>query len=135
MGNFSNNDVTPSPFLWALFDAGPTLGKVRRPVYPSRIVTASETLGLYDFQLLIKPSPAANLTITLPTARSWLNAGGGGFPILIQDQMQCGTNSKTITLTPGGSDTINGQASWSIASDYASVVLRPFPDATGWSAQ
>lgn len=132
---YSNNDVTPSPFLWGKIDAGPTHGLVRRPLFAERVVVGNDVLQLCDFQLVIKPNPVANITLTLMSVRSWLNNPLGATPILIQDMMAVATNSKTITIVPDGIETINGNATWTIVSDYASVVIRPLIDYSGWSAQ
>lgn len=132
---YSNNDVTPSPFLWGRIDAGPTHGYVRRPLFAERVVVTNTQLQVCDFQLVIKPSPAGNIVITLMSVRAWLNNPLGGTPFLVQDAMAVGTNGKTIVLIPDGTETINGSANWSIVSDYASVMIRPLTDYSGWSAQ
>lgn len=132
---YSNNDVTPSPFLWGKIDAGPTHGYVRRPLFAERVVVGNTDLQVCDFQLIIKPIPAANITITLMSVRAWLNNPLGGTPFLVQDAMDVGTNNKTITIVANGSETINGNATWQVVSDRASVMIRPLTDYSGWSAQ
>jgi hypothetical protein len=57
-------------------------------------------------------------TLTMPPANTML------FPVLIVDwKGDAGTNS--ITILPNGSETIQGQSSWIIAANGASVCLRP----------
>lgn len=132
---YSNNDVTPSPFLWGRLDAGPTHGNVRRPLFAERVVVGNTNLQFCDFQLIVLPVPAADIILTLMSVRTWLNNPLGGTPFLVQDQMGVSTNGKTITIVPDGAETINGQATWRIVSDYASVMIRPLIDYSGWSAQ
>lgn len=132
---FSNNDVTPTNFLWTKVDAGPTLGLIRRPLFPQRYITADGSLQLFDFQILVKPSPPANITFTLLSVRDWILQAGGGYPVMIQDMMLAGTNSKTITITPYGAEKINNLSSYSIVSDLAGLVIRPLTDYSGWSSQ
>lgn len=132
---YSNNDVSPSPFLWGKLDGGPTHGWVRRPLFAERVIIINDSLQFCDFQLVIKPNPVANITLTLMSVRAWLNNPLGATPFLVQDMMAAATNNKTITIVPNGVETINGNATWTIVSDYASVVIRPLIDYTGWSAQ
>lgn len=135
MGAYPNSDALVSPYMYGIVDAGPTLGKVRRPMFPIRIITGNATLEQYDFQLIVKPTPAASVVLSLLPVETWLRTPGGGLPILVQDQMQVATNGKTITIVPNGTEKINGQTQWQIGADYASLVLRPLVDLSGWSAQ
>jgi hypothetical protein len=132
---YTNNDVNPSPFLWGRIDSGPTHGYVRRPLFAERLVTASTTLQFCDFQLLIKPNPVDNITIVLMSVRAWLDSPLGGTPFLVQDQMAVGTQGLSIAIVAAAGEKINGQSSWQIVSDYASVMIRPLIDYSGWSAQ
>jgi hypothetical protein len=106
MSGYSNNDVLPSPFLWGRLDAGPTHGYVRRPLFAERVITANDSLQNCDFQLVVRPPIAANISIQFPTARSWLNNPLGGTPILVQDMMQVATNGVTIALLMSDTDTV-----------------------------
>jgi hypothetical protein len=57
-------------------------------------------------------------SLTMPPANTML------FPVLIADcKGDAGTNF--ITITPNGSETIQGLSTWVIASDRGSVCLRP----------
>lgn len=132
---YSNNDVTPSPFLWGRIDAGPTHGYVRRPLFAERVVTTNTSLQVCDFQLVVKANPVVGITISLMSVRAWLNNPLGGTPFLVQDAMAVGTNGVEITIVPDGTEKVNGQSTWRIVSDYASVMIRPSTDYSGWSAQ
>jgi hypothetical protein len=58
--------------------------------------------------------------LTLPPASSML------FPVLVVD-WKGDASTNNITITPSGTEKIQGLSSWTIASDYGSVSLRPIP--------
>jgi hypothetical protein len=66
----------------------------------------------------IDQTVGAAITVNLPAAASKT------CPVLIADwKGDAGTNN--ITISPNGSEKIQGQASWTIAGDTGSVFLRP----------
>lgn len=65
------------------------------------------------------------------TGVTLLSAAGRNRPFTVVDgKGDAATNN--ITITPDGSETIIGQASWVINLPYGSVTLNPRPDGNGW---
>lgn len=89
-----------------------------------RSVTASATAAFAD-SLILADTTAGNVTITLPTVGS-SRALGKQF---IVKRMTAGANTLTVAAASG--ETIDGAASQTIASQYAT--LRIIGTATGWS--
>jgi hypothetical protein len=68
----------------------------------------------------INKSVGGAISVQLPAA---INKSG---PVLIADwKGDAGTNN--ITISPAGSEKIQGLSSWIIASDTGSIFLRPIP--------
>lgn len=77
-------------------------------------VTVNANTGI----VRVDQTVGASITINLPAAASKT------CPVLIADwKGDAGTNN--ITISPNGSEKIQGQSSWVIAADTGSVFLRP----------
>lgn len=126
----------PGGQIWfqAIFDGGPSIGKVRRPVFNDRIITAAGNVNVepYDYLILVKKTVGAATTVFLPLVSLWMRQPYGMTPLLIKDG-KGDSDVNPITLTPAGSDLIDGLASWQLAGPYSAVQLRPLSDLTGWS--
>lgn len=79
----------------------------------------------------VRLTSAQALNFDLPDVEEWLDTYNSFFPLLIMDYAG---NAATynITATPFAGQTIDGQASWSIASNYGTMALRPRGDGIGW---
>jgi hypothetical protein len=81
-------------------------------------------VGPYDGIILVNKDTPEATTIDMPAASSKI-----GSVKIVDFAGNAGTYN--ITITPDGSDTINGQSQWVISGDGASVVLDPVPG--GWA--
>lgn len=98
-------------------------------VTTTRIVTAAGAVGIgvTDASVALNKTVGAATTVNLPsvTVRSGLSLH------LLDWKGDAGTNN--ITIVPAVGETIMGQASWTIAADYGSVLLRPSTELSGWT--
>lgn len=96
--------------------------------FTQRVVTAAGavTVDVDDADIVvIKKTVGAATTVNLPSA------AGTTKPVRIADgKYDAATNN--ITITPAGSETIMGGASYVIDSNGASILLTPLADGTGW---
>ena len=106
---YVGNDGLQSPFIGGKIYAGPSIGWVDRPAFPSRTLVSDGSIKQFDRLLLVDPVTPIDIDITVPTARSWLDTAGGGIPVTVQDRMGCFTNGVTITLHATGDDKFNGE--------------------------
>lgn len=96
---------------------------------PQRSVTATPIIVAANDQI-INYNVNSAVTCTLPsyTTRS-------GAPLIFKDAggHQSGTN--TLTITPAGGETIDGQASLVLSTPRQRIILTPYNDGTntGWS--
>lgn len=91
------------------------------------VITAAGDLTItsaHHYVVLNKTSGAAT-GITLPASAARVG------PVRIKDG-KGDASSNNITLTPDGSETIDGLSSWVISFDYAGVLLVPRSDGNGW---
>ena len=109
----------------------PQLERVLRRVdtvantWPSRTTSANGTLASGDNLTLVDTS-GGNVTLTLPSAASVLDEQ---FTIKKMDA------ANTVTITPDGSDTIDGAASLAWTTQYAAYTLQAVTlpgGGTGW---
>lgn len=93
---------------------------------PVRVVTAAGAIDVTSQDVIIgvrKDTPAATIVNLLPAA----NAS----PLTVKD-LAGNAAANNITLTPNGSETIDGQASFVIDSNFAALTVRPLPDGSGY---
>lgn len=94
--------------------------------YRIRTVTANVTPDKYDHTILIDATAGA-IVVTLPTAASQYDSGYGS--IYIFKRVDTGLN--TITITPSGSDTIDGAATANLnTAAMQSIVIQS--NGSGW---
>jgi hypothetical protein len=127
------NSVTSQIWGWMKVDCGPTIGWVNRPMFNDTIITSGTTYTVqpFDFQILV--SVNADFTVTLPDVTTWKRQPYGLFPLFVKDVGGFAT-VHNITVTPAGSDTIDGLSGTSvaIASAYGSLSVRPRFGSTDW---
>lgn len=85
-------------------------------------ITAAGPVTILDNAGIVRvdQTVAAAITLNLPLATSKT------CPVLVADwKGDAGTNN--ITISPSGSEKIQGLSSWTIAADTGSVFLRPVP--------
>jgi len=121
--------------------AGPTLGWIEVPIFQDKILTNSNRptyrIQPWDSVLLLRLGLGGNLSILLPPARRWYNKDYGSFSIYIKDIfgiINPTTNSVTIQVDPEGgpAEDIDGIDIYTMISPYASTMLRPRSDLSGW---
>lgn len=117
--------------LYGIVDAGPTFGRIRRPIFPDRYITdATASVEPFDFQLLV--SRNGIVIITLPSVTNWARQHYGGFPIIIKDKGGFCSETNYIRALAVGSDLIDGQASMDLINAYAAMTIRYYDDLSGW---
>lgn len=123
---------------WVRTYLGPTIGWVMLPVVPELEVTSAAALVLspYTSRVLLK---AATKAITLPSVRQWMiaslplgNTAAFDRSIWIKDYVGDASGGAPIVITPNGTDTIDGLASFSIITPNDLIKLYPLTDLTGW---
>jgi hypothetical protein len=100
------------------------LGAVFEPIHAhvDQHITAgaSATVQTNAETVRVDKTAGSATTLTLPPANTML------YPVLIVD-WKGDASTNNITINPNGSEKIQGLSSWTIASDYGSVSLRPIP--------
>lgn len=81
----------------------------------NRTITATTSAAAADYVVLVNATSAA-VTYTLPAASSSTNR------ILVIQKIDSSTN--TVTVSPNGSDTINGAASQAISTQYGAITVQ-----------
>lgn len=93
---------------------------------PTVITAAGDhTVAADENYLVFNKTSGAATGVTLPESAA--RAG----PIRIKDG-KGDASSNNITITPDGSETIDGLPSWVISFDMGGVLLVPRPDGLGW---
>jgi len=69
--------------------------------------------------------------LNLPSVASWVDQGYDFAPIIIKD-LAYNASTFPATITPNGTDKIDGLANWTLAGDGSSVALSALSDKTGW---
>jgi hypothetical protein len=115
---------------------GPSLGWQFVPVTPQLVVTSTAPLVLSKFasRVLLK---AACTSVTLPLCSQWMTENFQGVTafdrsIWIKDLGLNASVGSPITITPAGSDQIDGLASFLIVTAGALIRLYPLTDQTAW---
>ena len=118
---------------------GPSLGWRELPVAAETDITSASpyTVGLYDNQLILKaacksillPSVAARVEAQTPVGQNW---AGFTREIWIKDYSGDASAGAPIVVTPNGSETIDGLASYSIITPGELLRLYPLSTGGGW---
>lgn len=123
------DNVKGSPIRgWRVY-CGPSLGWIDAPVFQDTIITGDHTVQPYQSIILCNLGGAAALT--LPNLNTWLNQVYGSWPIYVKD-ITGNFSTRNLTVTPVAAQTIDGLATLTLVSDYASVIIRPRSDYLGW---
>lgn len=116
---------------------GPSLGWSESYIAPARYIARNTTLGSGDCLIFAQPQPLVPITINLPPVRSWVLEVASqpftGFErfILIKD-LSGQAAVDNITIIGSGTDTIDGNLSTVINTNWAWVRLYPLMDLSGW---
>lgn len=116
---------------------GPTLGWVMVQVKPERTISAAGTTTLAVGDSIVFVNVNGLVTVRLPKVADWVNekvlTPGATFEqaIWIKD-MGGFAGAQNITVTPNGSDLIDGLASFTIVQAYMLLRLYPLNNLTGW---
>jgi hypothetical protein len=116
---------------------GPSIGKVLLPVQPELLVTSAAPLVLcaYASRVLLQ---AAVTSVTLPLCATWMtapnlqNRAAFDRSLWIKDLGGNASFGAPIVVTPAGSDTIDGLASYSITTPNELLRLNPLSTGDGW---
>ena len=135
--NLGNLDGGGGNCQWVRTYLGPTLGWVMLPVVPEIIVTSAATLTVpnYASRILLK---AAVTSVLLPKVSQWMlaslpsaNVAAFDRSLWVKDYSGNAT-ANPIVFTPNGADTIDGLASWTMATAFDLVQFYPLSDLSGW---
>lgn len=92
-------------------------------------LTGSASIAATD--VIVNVNSAGAAVLTLPLSSAWLVSGGlRGLPLSIYD-ISGNASTNNITINTSGGQTISGQASLSITTDYGGYNLYP-KTAGGW---
>jgi hypothetical protein len=116
---------------------GPSLGWRLLPVMPNLFVTSVAPLVVPPFasRIILKVAVKA---IALPSVASWVVASPSqnntafDRSIWIKDLIGAASVGAPIVITPSGSDTIDGLASFSIITPFDLIRLYPLTSLDGW---
>lgn len=123
------DNIKGSPIRGYRVYAGPTLGWIDAPIFQDTIVTGDHTILPYQSIIICKLTAPA--TLTLPNLTTWLNNVYGSWPIYVKDY-NGNFDSFNLTISPVGGVLIDGQASVTMVSRFASGLIRPLSDYSGW---
>ncbi len=114
-----------------VFSAGTktvTLIETQKDITSFKHVSSDETIGYFSATYVVDAS-AANVTLTLPSIDTGFDTTGNEQAVTISVVLNSTTGSQTeqadaITITPDGSDTVGGSASYvlSILNDFVQIV-------------
>jgi hypothetical protein len=95
---------------------------------PTRVITAAGdvNIGPADGLIILAKTVAENTNFNLPPSATKIGA------VKIVDWNGIAT-SQTLKVLPNGSETLNGQASWTIAGQYGSAVFTPIITGLGYA--
>ena len=134
--NLAQLDQGGSNCTWSRVWMGPTIGWLMLPVVPELEVTSTAALTLqpYTSRVLLK---VAVTQINLPKVTNWVlaqyqaNQAAFDRSIWIKDY---GYNAQAhnITITPFGTDTIDGLPTFTMLNDGDLIRLYPLTSLTGW---
>lgn len=128
---YPSNQVGGQGILYGLVDAGPTHGRVRRPIFPISYITSGiYIVQPYDFELLVNFN--GEVRITMPLCSTWMRQPYGGFPLIIKDSGGWCSLTNFIRVFCSGSDTVDGATSQDLINSYGAMTWRPRDDLTGW---
>lgn len=125
------------PTQWANVYLGPSLGWQRTQIFPQQSIVVAGTTALSGGAGIVLVNVAGLVTIQLPSCTTWMQEVASQ-PITAFDRSiwikDYGGNAATynITITPNGTDTIDGQASFAIITNYNIIRLYPLLSLTGW---
>ena len=119
---------------------GPSLGWRELPVAAEADITTTSpyVVGLYDNRIILK---AACKSVLLPPVAVWMEAqtpvgmnwAGWNAEIWVKDYSGDASSGAPIVVTPNGSETIDGLASYSIITPNELLRLYPITNLTsGW---
>jgi len=117
---------------------GPSVGWIEAPLTSILRITTAGTITVLGGNTLITVNVNGAVTIQLPPAKG--NAAGAGgvpgtfmaTPIVIVDIGGFAT-ANPITINAAGAETIDGQASVSLSSNYGAFTLQPDVINGGWT--
>jgi hypothetical protein len=117
---------------------GPSLGFAMLPIAPELMVTSAGPFVVPPFASRILLSAACK-SVILPSVAQWVQALPPQFnttafdrSIWIKDLIAAASAGGPIVITPAGSDTIDGLASYSIITPGDLIRLYPLTTLDGW---
>lgn len=116
---------------------GPSLGWQLLPVQPNLFVTSAAPLVVPPFasRIILK---AAVKSVALPSVAAWVVASPSqnntafDRSIWIKDLIGAANVAAPVVISPALSDTIDGQATFSIITPGDLIRLYPLSDRSGW---
>jgi hypothetical protein len=117
---------------------GPSLGWAMLPVMPELVITSASALTISAFSSRVLLNAAVK-AIALPAVSQWMlatlplaNISGFDRSLWIKDYIGDASSGSPIVVTPNGSDTIDGLASYSIITPNDLLRLYPITTLAGW---
>lgn len=136
--DLSQLDQGGSNAQWVRTWLGPTLGWAMLPVMPELIVTTAGayTAPAFSSRILLN---AAVTSVQLPSVSQWMeatlplaNIAAFDRSLWIKDYAGNASVGNPITITPAGTDTIDGLASFQISTPNDLIRLYPMTNLVGW---
>lgn len=118
---------------------GSTIGWVDLPVTPETFVTTgpSYTVQPFDSKVLLNSISTPVTDVALPSVATWIKSlyqqvqSPFDRSLWIKDYAYKAT-ANNITITPHGSETIDGLPSFQVINDGQLIRLYPLTDLSGW---
>lgn len=124
-----NGSLSNAHMLIAEFSRGPAMGKLSRGANTVRKVRVATAVGSVivgdDDDIIVIKALGASIHVMLPKAAARTR------PITIKDG-KGDADIHNITVTPDGSETIDGASSRVLNSATQSLTVYPYPDGLGW---
>ena len=125
---------------WAQVYLGPTLGWIRAPVQPQRIVTAAGDITAVagDYAILVNKTVGAATNVNLPDVVQWLKQTIAQALSTVEralwiKDLKGDAATNNITIVPYGAQTIDGLAqNFIIVQNRQLLRLYPRSDLAGW---